>query len=195
MAGTIDIMIRYKGLICFGETDEWSGSDEIYLVTSVATIANGAPVVRTESHPNGAPYYDNVNQGASYGGPIAPCWVGKAQDLSFTATLFEHDEGDPNAVRDKVNIAVAGIAGAIIAAAPVTAAFAWAVPLAADLVNELLGTGDDNLGSVALGFTETDVALKVFTPGAEERGIVHDFFTLHQGQTSTYKAYFDVVIA
>ena len=32
-----NVTLRYKGLNCFGETDEVSGSDEIYLFTLVTT--------------------------------------------------------------------------------------------------------------------------------------------------------------
>lgn len=55
--------------------------------------------------------------------------------------------------------------------------------------------GDDDLGTIAIPFTETQIALEVFKPFSEECGIRHKFFTMHQGQTSTYKTYFDVQIA
>lgn len=81
----LDIVIKYKGLICFGETNEWSGSDEIYFVTSVATKDGDRAVVHTEKHPNGG-IYEDVNQGASFAGSDADCWVRKAQDMTFSAT-------------------------------------------------------------------------------------------------------------
>jgi hypothetical protein len=49
-----NITLRYKGLNSFGETDEFSGSDEIYLVTVVTTIANGQAVVRTANDEGGS---------------------------------------------------------------------------------------------------------------------------------------------
>ncbi len=84
-----NVMLRYKGLNCFGETGEISGSDEIYLFTIVTTIANGQAFVRTEKHPVGIDSYDDVDQGASFSGPVAPCFFGPAQDLSLVVTVME----------------------------------------------------------------------------------------------------------
>lgn len=182
------IRIRYKGLICFGETDEWSGSDEIYIVTSVAS-ADGRVV--TTRQPNGG-MYNNVDKGASFAAPISDIWAGIAQDLVVTTTVFEHDEGDPDHWTRTIGGAVTAATAALIAAG--AAVVSWVPPVAGAIVNALLGAGDDDLGTQVVPLTETQVATHVFLPGADERGIRHDFFNYHSGQGSTYKVYFDVVV-
>ena len=189
------VTLRYTGMICFGETDhdQSSGSDEIYILTTAATIGNGQPVVRTERHPVGIGVYENVDKGGSWSGPLAACYHGPARDVSLVVTVMEHDEGDPEAYRGKIEAVVEGAALAAAAAGyPVPE---WGRVLVADLVNAALDTGDDSLGSVALSFSTAQLLATADQPPLAERDVKHHWFTMHNGEGSTYKAYFDVVRA
>jgi hypothetical protein len=181
--------LRYKGLNCFGETNELSGSDEIYLFTIVTTIENGKAVVRTEKHPADRSFYDDVDKGASFGGPIAPCYFGPPQDLSLTVIMMEQDEGDPNAFRSKIDAAVkAAAAGAATQGVPIPEV---AQQLATSAINELLGSGDDNLGEVTLSFTGSQVIEESRKVRGQDQNVSFTFLTEHTGQSSTYRAFFD----
>lgn len=103
-------------------------------------VVDGQAVVRTEKHPVGMNLYEDVDQGASFHGPVAPCYFGPPQDLSLIVTLMEYDEGDPNAFRDEIHGAATGLAAAGIGTGGIGAI---AVPLAAELANALIDTGDN----------------------------------------------------
>jgi hypothetical protein len=186
-----NVTLRYKGLNCFGETDEISGSDEVYLFTIATSIENGKAVSRTEKHPVDRTFYDDVEQGASFGGPIAPCYFGPPQDLSLTVIVMEQDEGNPNAFKGKIDAAVqAAAAGAAMQGLPIPEI---AQQLASSAINELLGSGDDNLGEVTLSFTKEAMLEEARKVRGVDQNVSFTFLTEHTGQTSTYRAFFDVV--
>ena len=188
------VALRYTGMICFGEVDvELDGEDEIYILTTAITSENGNPVVRTERHPIGVGTYEHVNQGGSWDGPVAACYQGPAQDVSIVVTVMEHDEGDPDKYRETVeSVARAGSIALLGAGIPVPD---WAEKLAVDLVNGLLDLGDDNLGVVSKSFRRSELLAEADKPRLEEQGVKYTWFTMHNGEGSTYKAYFDVVPA
>lgn len=91
--------IRYRGLFCDEETswDRFSNSDEIYAVSSAVVIGpDGSNSVRTEKHPVDRDSYGDVDSNESRIGPVAACWQGSADLVSLSATVLEHDEGDPD---------------------------------------------------------------------------------------------------
>lgn len=186
----MSMTLRYKGLNCFGETNEPSGSDEIYLYTIVTTLENGKSVVRTEKHPVDREMYDDVDKGASFGGPVAPCYFGPAQELSLTVIMMEADQGDPNAFKDKIDAAVKAAAAAASQGAKIPEI---AQVLAASAINELLGTGDDNIGEVTRTFTAAQVVEESRKPPGQDQNVSFSFLTEHTGQGSTYRAFFDIV--
>jgi hypothetical protein len=139
-------------------------------------------VVRTERLPVGFGRYGD-------GGLVAPCYSGPAQDLSLVVSVMEHDESDPDTYRREVESVARGGAGAAAAAGyPVPK---WAVKILADLVNADLG--DDNLGQVALSFSRDELLAEADKPRLDEGGVTYTRCTMHHGDGSTYKAYFDVV--
>ncbi len=186
-----NITLRYKGLNCFGETDELSGSDEIYLITVVTSVEGGRAVVRTEKHPVGISVYEDVDKGASFGGPIAPCYSGEARPLSLVVTLMEQDEGDPNAFRDRIDAVVK--AGAAASAAEGVPIPEIGQKLLGDVANAVIGSGDDVISQVALTFEPDALIAEARKPRLREQEVEHTFFTFHSGQGATYKAYFDIV--
>ena len=69
-------------------------------------------------------------------------------ETAITATVMEHDEGDPDKYRDKIHaLATAAQAFALSKGIPIPDV---AVDIVTDLVNGLLDTGDDNLGTTAV---------------------------------------------
>jgi len=156
----IDYTITYEGMHCIDETHyDWAGSDEIYIVTSAVHITRqGANVIRTERHPitNGkSGEYGNVDSHDTRIGPRAACWNGVVADvqlgMSLTTVVFEHDYGDPDALRREVNASVIlaiAIATIIFPAAGAILALISASGLVTDFFNWLLQTGDDEIGTV-----------------------------------------------
>jgi hypothetical protein len=165
----IDYTITYEGLYCIDETGpDWWGSDESYVVTSAVHITpGGANVVRTERHPfagNQQDAYSDVDSEEVRIGPRAACWNGAVANvtagMSLTTTVFDHDEGDPDAYRDEVDAAVKlaiAIATYIYPPAGAILALIEASGLITDFFNWLLGTGDDEVGTSTLVLELSDL--------------------------------------
>jgi len=165
----IDYTITFEGMHCVDETHwDWAGSDEIYVVTSAVHITRqGDNVVRTERHPITAGtsgVYGDVDSHDTRIGPRASCWNGAVAEvrlgMSLTTVVFEHDYGDPDALRDEVNAAVIlaiGIATYIYPPAGAILALIQASGLVTDFFNWLLDTGDDEIGTVTQVFELDDL--------------------------------------
>jgi len=160
--------ISYQGMHCVDETGaDFLGSDEIYILTSAVHInPNGTNVVRTERHPlngNSAGVYGDVDSHETRIGPVASCWSARVDDMqqgmSLTTVVMEHDQGDPDAFRDEVDSAVKlAIAAATYFFPPGGALLALveASGLITDIFNWLLGTGDDEVGTVTVVLESLD---------------------------------------
>ena len=154
--------ISYQGLHCVDETGvDFLGSDEIYVITSAVHIQpDGTNVVRTERHPlreNGAGTYGDVDSHETRIGPVASCWSALVDDtdqgMSLTTVVMEHDQGDPDAYRDEVDAAVklaVGLSIYLFPAGGAILALIEASGLITDFFNSLLGTGDDEIGTVTI---------------------------------------------
>jgi hypothetical protein len=151
---------------------------------------NGQSVVRTEKHPVGINIYEDVDKGASFNGPIAPCYFGPPQDLSLIVTIMEQDEGDPNAFKNKIDAAAKAAAAAAASAGASIPDIA--VTLLGDLANALVGSGDDLIAQVSHSFKMSEVLEEARKPRMRDRDVEFTFFTDHRGEGATYKAYFDV---
>jgi hypothetical protein len=164
-----DYDITYEGMHCIDETHaDWLGSDEIYIVTSAVHIhRNGNNIVRTERHPvqaGGDGWYGDVDSHDTRIGPRAAVWAGHVDDvlvgMSLTTVVFEHDEGDPDAYRDEVDAGVKlaiAIATYLYPPAGAILALIEASGYITDFFNWLLGTGDDEVGTVTLVFEFGDL--------------------------------------
>ena len=190
-----DYTISYEGLYCIDESGpDWWGSDESYVVTSAVHITRrGANVVRTERHPfagNGDDAYGDVDSEEVRIGPRAACWNGVvanvAAGMSLTTTVFDHDEGDPDAYRDEVDAAVKlaiGIAAALYPPAAAILALIEASGLVTDFFNWLLGTGDDQIGTSTLvleladleNYARSRTSTNYTRPGRRPTGLQYHF--------------------
>jgi hypothetical protein len=194
-----NISLQYKGLYCFGETDEWSGSDEPYVVFGVVPTLPAQPSsVRTRVYDerggvdrgNARPDYIELHRGLPYGALLG-------------LVLCENDEGDPNAYLEQVKqgVALAGTAvtagcGAVggPAAAGICAAIWGGVgPEIVEFVNDTLGTGDDIIEKWDWYVTAKEMVTMARTPPRSFWGIDHHLESklLSDGEAS-YKVYLGI---
>ncbi|MGX7828197.1 hypothetical protein ACTG9Q_24210 [Actinokineospora sp. 24-640] len=182
------VMVVCTGMISFGETDYdgGSGSDEIYLITNIFTKEAGQSRVRTQM----IGVFEPVDAGGTF--PTTRIlYMGEAKDMTLTATCMEQDYGDPDALAAETHqVAEAAAAGAKAAGYDVPD---WAPGVLAEIANALFGTGDDNLGTASEYLPAARLEQMVNAPELDERGIKYKFFTMHTGEGSTYKFYFNVI--
>lgn len=207
--------LRYQGFFCEeeGSWDGGSGSDEIYFVTSAILASTNA--VNTLRHPLGHEnYYGDVDTDEARIGPVAVVWEGNTDVVSLVVTAFEHDKGDPDAYRDEVDVLVKATIAVLTKLYTPAALLALFSESITDLVNWLLGTGDD-LVSVEIvvlpravlelyaGHGRGPYIAKVKRPSIRNGQIVwgyqslvtnllHHFTTVHKGGGGHYVACFDV---
>jgi LGFP repeat-containing protein len=205
--GAIDmgeVVVRYAGIHCFGETDwdQASSADEPYLTFAVVpAFADQAAGFRTN-------IYEEVDAGESRADAIE-LYRGSPYGLSMLLNLWEYDFGnqvEPDEVAsqaaDKGAHAVAGATAAIPAVGP---AIAVAVEVVWNTVGEdmmhalyddFFDFDDDRLNTIHMTITAKDMI--VAADNAEKRfgPITYDIETpLMVGEKdagSTYKAYFVV---
>jgi len=200
--GAIDlgnVSVRYKGLYCFGETDEVSESDEPYVVFGTIGVPPGQPSsLRSQ-------VYEDVDAGNERPDNL-PIFVGTPGGLALSLTLCEHDEGDPNKylgqVQQAMDLVGKGVAAGAAAlfgpeAAPVLEG-AWKSisPTLAEGVNKVLGTDDDIIAKWSTGLTAKQMILLARMPTTAFWGIQYHIESdlLSDGESS-YKVYFDIVPA
>jgi hypothetical protein len=201
--GAIDlneIVVRYVGLVCYGETDDdqLSSSDEPYVVLSVITPEGPGPTALGTLHEG----VDAIEARPE----SVEIYRGKPLGLVISALLMEHDEDDPSKYKEAMRAAAAAgataLAGAIglipivgaplaVIAAPLLGAVA---PTVADELHGLLDLGDDDLGSHNITLSAKQLIVHAArTQALDAYGISHKFETpSFTGQGATYKAYFDV---
>jgi LGFP repeat-containing protein len=194
-----NIAIRYKGLYCFGETDEASSADEPYLTFGTVGVPASPGLAVTNAVRSQV--YDDVDAGDSRP-DVINLYTGVPCGLALGLVLMEHDEGNPNLDRVKQGVELAGKAvslgcGALFGpeAAPVCAGIWGSVsPEIVNTVNDLLGTGDDEIGRWSWEISAKDMILRLRTARNNFWGIEYHWesILLSDGEAS-YKAYFDVV--
>ena len=206
------VTIRYRGLNCFGDTDE-SGEDEPYPILTVLR-----PAKRPDGSPNPAQSVTVIGpEERAVGGGSYPRDVVLYRNVmsnvgGVIVSLMEHDEGDKNkyraevegAVRATIGVATTAIAAAVgttVAGLPVSALIAWAGQeggaLLTSAINSALGTDDDWIGDRTHTFGPKALIEVAATPRLRERDI--EFHFGHEGNPisgdgGSYKAYFDVDI-
>lgn len=164
-----EVLVQYAGLHCFGETNDQpvdfifggSNSDEPYVILGIVSPPNYSNTVTSQ-------IYNGVDAGESNPDSI-DLYKGSPYGLIISGTLMEHDEGDPDKYKDEVQQAVAkgadvidvGI-GYIPVIGPPLAQVAKpfldkAVPAVAAAVNNLLGTGDDQISPIMIQLSAKDM--------------------------------------
>jgi hypothetical protein len=209
--------IHYNGLWCQEETTwDWASlSDEIYLITSAVHVTNGKNQVTTERHPVAATetWYDDLDSGEERQGPVAACWFGNSDPVSLTAIVVEHDQGDPDALKDEVDALVKAIVAVLTYVYP---ALKWLELLRdpiADAINWLLDTDDDPIETQTVVLpgaqlekyasqwpgphlgsrTDSGGPFGFSTEVPVSTNFSQHFITAHRGGGATYVAGFEIV--
>jgi hypothetical protein len=147
LPGTIlaNYRIDWAGVYCIKETpwDQGSPSDEIYVIfTTMQPFRQPwTQISNIEGNWDSGDDWKAFPNMSLFGetGPEKPA------ETAITATVMEHDFGDPNKYRDEIHaIATAAQAYAAANGIPIPDV---AVNIVADIINGLLDTGDDHLGT------------------------------------------------
>jgi hypothetical protein len=190
-----DVVVRYKGLYCFGET-EGVGSDSPYVAFGVTPVPPSLPfAVRSQ-------IYDDIDSGDAQPDELE-LYRGLPGGMALGLVLWEHDKGDPEIylglVKQGVALAGKGVAaacGALFGADAVPACeAAWneAAPRIVSVVNGALGTGDDELGRWTWVISAKEMVLAAGTPRQNFWGIeYHVESQLLSDGDASYKVYFAI---
>lgn len=189
------IVLTYKGIHCFGETDG-PGSDDDYAIIGV-TAATGNPDEPTVASTVQTRLYEDVVNRETVPDHIE-LYRGKPYGLTISFLLLEHDQGDPKkyyaAVKKSVEkgaeVLASYLTGPVaLVAGPVLEAV---VPAVTDGINSLLGTGDDVIGNVTMPLkTKELVLMATRTKESTIGGIRYKKETpLLSGHGGSYKGYF-----
>ncbi|RZL60428.1 MAG: hypothetical protein EOO93_13930 [Pedobacter sp.] len=195
-----DVLLHYTGLVCLRETGEVSGADEPYVVMGVVSpFSTGSFRSRT---------YSSVDSDTSRP-DLVEIYRGKPNGLILEITLMENDHGDPEKIRKDLQAALTAahsagtaalgfipvVGGAIAAVVgPLIQKF---IPNVASAVNNLLGLGDDKIGSERIVLTGKDLILLARRANnANYKNVVYKFSTNNlRGHNANYKIYFGLVPA
>lgn len=194
------VSVKYRGLYCFGETDEASSSDEPYVIFGVLATPE-TPGSTPESQIR-TQIYSDVDAGDSRPDNVE-IFRGDPHGLVVGIALCEHDLGDPDSYLNlmKVGVGLGGKAvsagcGAVFGAeAAATCDSIWKEvgPKIVSALNDLAGTGDDLIGKVSLQITAKEMVQLARQPWQNFWGIKYhrESELLSDGEAS-YKVYFSV---
>jgi LGFP repeat len=204
--GAVDmgnITVRYKGLYCFGETDELSASDEPYVLfgtVGVPTATGSAPETNLRTQ-----IYDDVDSGDCRPDNIE-LYRGGPLGILVGFALFEHDEGDPDQylglIKDGVDLAGKGVSagcGAIFgpeAASTCQSLWSDVGPKIVGAINDLINTQDNVIATSSMQITAKDLIRLARTATTNFWGIgYHVESELLSDGDASYKVYFEVTTA
>lgn len=190
-----DVVVRYTGLACFGETDhdQFSSADEPYVIFGVV------PVVPMPPSAPRTVIYEDVDAGDSRIDNIE-LYRGLPYGLSLTAALYEHDFSDPEKMRRELQevIDVAIKSGEELAkqggAGSGEVGF-WAAigKWIAGRILELMDLEDDFVGQVTFPVTAKNMVTMAYSPAKDFRAIQWDMDSpLITGDGASYKVYIDI---
>jgi hypothetical protein len=193
-----NVSVQYKGLYCFGETDEWSAADEPYVLFGVVPAPPGQPSEAMTQ------VYTNVDAGDARPDYIE-LYRGLPHGALLGVALCEQDQGDPDKYREQIKQGVAKVGEAVATgcaalpvvgagAAPVCAAI-WgaAGPEIVEFVNKTLGTDDDLIEKWDWHVTAKEMVTMARAPRTSFWGIEYHLESklLSDGEAS-YKVYLDI---
>jgi hypothetical protein len=194
-----EVSVRFVAFHCFGETDELSGSDEVYLTFGVVPL----DVSRRATHQTRI--HNQVDAGDTRP-DLIDLYTGPPGGLVISVNLAEHDEGDPEAYKDQVDAAVDKAAEGVVAALGEIPVLGVPLALTAEVllfvggpalkeeINDLLGTEDDHVGTVEVVLSTKDLLRLTREPPHEVEGtLAHVESPLISGDGASYKAYFEVL--
>lgn len=194
-----DVVISYKGIDCFGETDndQLSASDEPYVVLSYSS-PDRTNTLRSK-------VYEGVDAGESFS-DFTELYRGKPYGIVLNTVVMEHDESNPDAYRDEIKKTVMAVhsagtiaLGLIPLVGPIIASVAGPalgalMPAVADELHKVFDFGDDTLGASNVTLSAKQmVLLAARTPTSKLQNLEYKIETdLVAGEGASYKAYFDI---
>ena len=193
-----NIVVHYKGLYCWSETNESSAADEPYVIFGILPAPPAVPSeVMTQ-------IYTSVDAG--HGRPdTVELYRGSPHGLALGVVLWEHDYSDRDKflqqVKDGVALAGAGVAAGCAALPYVGAAAGPACvalweefgPVLVKFVNRILGTDDDLIEKWVWHVTAKEMVTKTRAPLQDFWGIKYHLESkLLIGDGGNYKVYLDI---
>ena len=194
-----DVVIAYKGIHCFGETDWDQGSqeDEPYVILSYASPER-AGTIRSQ-------VYGDVDAKETVT-DFLELYRGRPYGISLGTVVMENDESNPDAYRDEIRksvMAVHAVGTAALALIPFVGPGLAAIagpslgalmPKLADELRKVFDFGDDKLGASNMTLSaKRMVLLAARTPTMNFNGLVYKLESeLASGEGASYKAYFDI---
>jgi len=194
-----DVVIAYKGIHCFGETDndQLSASDEPYVVLSYSSPER-TDTLRSK-------VYENVDAGETFS-DFTELYRGKPYGIVLNTVVMEHDESNPDAYRDEIKKTVMAVhsagtlaLGLIPIVGPVIASVAGPalgalMPTVADELHKIFDFGDDKIGASNITLSARQmVLLAARTSTSKFNDLDYKVETdLVSGEGASYKAYFDI---
>jgi hypothetical protein len=192
-----NVAVRYRGLYCFGESNEWSSADEPYVVLGTVAVPNTPPLtVRSR-------VYDDVDSGNARPDLIT-LYTGQPLGLTVTYDLFERDEGDPDAylslVKTGVELSGKGVAAGCVELfgpeAAKTCESIWSAigPALSKFLNGQLGTDDDHIDAGWWTLSAKEMVTMAGAPHQNQWGVEYQWASklLSDGDAS-YAVYLDIV--
>jgi hypothetical protein len=190
---THQTVVRFRGIHCFGKSE---AVDEPYAIVGVYA-PDALDQVSTKKFPVGKTSYEDfvASTDASESADVSPNSPGWApQTVAISCTVMEHDSGDPDRAAAAVEDALKKAAATAGAAEDITVFTGILDDLKIPgLIADLLGVGDDVIGSQVLQIDLADMIPK--RPDQRLGNIEFNFDSplLSNGDAS-YKLYFEVFV-
>lgn len=197
-----DVVVLYKGLHCFGETDwdQASSADEPYAIISITT-----PQIAATTRTN---VYQEVDDGDTRP-DLVELYRGRPYGINISSVVMEQDFGDPDKYKKQVQDVVMGVhtagtvaLGLIPVVGPIIAAVAGPalgalMPSIGGALSDAFDWGDDRVGSSTVTVNARDmVVMATRRQEAQFEGIHFKVESgLMSGLGASYKTYFSIVPA
>jgi hypothetical protein len=199
--------VYYKGLKCFGRQGGFR-KDKPYVVMSIVQpdpFVDGDEIKVTSYRAPAADTYRDVDDGDTRTDGIRQFFADAPGDLIIHSVVMEHDEGDPEKVKDAVKKALQQAADA--GAAAISGGVATSVPLdpdtlqgmavdwLADKFTDLLGAGDDSLGDGSFVIPYSTWSTGQFPPMMTRDGITYNYKQYCTDGDASYDVMYEVKVA
>lgn len=201
---TKQAVVTYKGLKCFGR-QSGGGDDEPYVIMSVVqtdprVLGDEIQVASSRAPAEGT--YTEVNDGnVRTEGAGRKFWASAPQDVVINSVVMEHDYGDPEKVRKAIEDALKQAADAGVAAVTGGSASApmdpdtlqgMAVNWLAGEITDLLGVGDDKLGSGSIVIPRSTWMHSEFPPMLHRDGVDYNYVQYCTDGDASYDVMYEV---
>jgi hypothetical protein len=177
------VRTQFVGFHCFGESNEWSDSDEPYFIFGTLTTA------RREKRTEKSGIFEDVDAGQTRGFEVE-VFSGRAASMVISVTVMENDADgmDPEAVKEIVDgaydkasdkfvelVAEMPFIGGPVQAAAAMVALLILKPAVTKEINEVLAPGDDLVNTEVIALTPQELRSYLAEPAQDFYGIKAHF--------------------